>query len=76
MATLNIKNLPDDLHQELKERARREHRSVAQQVIHILSESLETPSATSILDLHGLGKTLWTGTDATTHVEQERKSWE
>jgi plasmid stability protein len=37
MATLNVKNLPNDLAEKLRERASREHRSVTQQVIHILS---------------------------------------
>jgi plasmid stability protein len=43
VATLNIKNLPDSLHQKLKERAKRERRSVAQQVIEMLSRALEEP---------------------------------
>jgi plasmid stability protein len=32
MATLNVKNLPDELYAKLRERARREHRSVAKEV--------------------------------------------
>ena len=38
MATLNIKNLPDSLYESLKLRAESQHRSVAQEVTHILSE--------------------------------------
>ncbi len=39
MATLNIKNLPDRLYRKIQARAVREYRSIAQEVIHILSVS-------------------------------------
>ena len=45
MATLNIKNLPDPLYAKLKARAKRERRSVAQEVIRLLSATLDTPPA-------------------------------
>jgi len=45
MATLNIKNFPDPLYEKLKELARQEHRSLAQQVIHILQEAVDSESA-------------------------------
>lgn len=38
MATLTIRNVPDDLHEALKERARKNRRSVNQEVIAELSE--------------------------------------
>ncbi len=76
MATLNIKNLPDALYRKLQVRAKRQRRSVAQEVTHLLSEALETPKALSILDLRGLGKEHWGGIDAAVHVERERASWE
>ncbi len=76
MATLNIKNLPDSLYRKLQTRARREHRSVAQQVTVMLAEQLESPKPLSILDLQGLGKDVWAGTDAAGHVERERESWD
>jgi plasmid stability protein len=56
MATLNLKNLPDPLYKKLKARARRRHRSMAQEVIHLLSESLEKTDTLSILELQGLEK--------------------
>ena len=37
MATLTIRNVPDDLHADLKERARRNRRSLNQEVIAELS---------------------------------------
>ncbi len=75
MATLNIKNLPDRLHRKLRDRAKREHRSVAQEVIHLLTAAVDEAPPLSILALRGLGKDLWTGIDAAEHVARERDSW-
>ena len=76
MATLNIKNLPDPLYASLKARAEAQHRSVAQEVTHILSEVLGEDQPFSILELQGLGKELWVGIDAARHVADERESWD
>ena len=76
MATLNIKNLPDRLYRKLQARAKRERRSVAQQVTQLLSEALETPKSLSILELKGLGREYWRRVDAAAHVEKERASWD
>jgi plasmid stability protein len=76
MATLKIKNLPDSLYRKLQSRARREHRSVAQEVIHLLSEAVEQPEVLSLLRLRGLGKEAWAGVEASDHVAQERDSWD
>ncbi len=76
MATLNIKNLPDALYRKLQARAKRDRRSVAQEVTHLLSEALETSKPLSILELQGLGKELWQGVDAVDHVQRERASWD
>ena len=54
MATLNIKNLPDRLYRKIQARAVREHRSIAQEVIHILSVATENATPLSILELQGL----------------------
>ena len=75
MATLNIKNLPDDLCRKLLVRAKRERRSVAQEVTRILSESLNKPR-TSLLRLRGLGASAWKDVDAGAHVARERASWD
>lgn len=40
MATLNIKGFPDGLHRKLKARAKRNRRSVAQEVTQMLSDGL------------------------------------
>ena len=56
--------------------AKRQRRSVAQEVTQILSEALEPPKALSILDLRGLGKEDWRGIDAAAHVAHERAAWD
>ncbi|MBI3939545.1 MAG: hypothetical protein HY315_01805 [Acidobacteria bacterium] len=76
MAILNIKNLPDKLYRKLQARAKRERRSVAQEVTHLLSEALEAPEPLSILELQGLGKEHWQDIGASRHVERERVSWD
>ncbi|KPK81248.1 MAG: hypothetical protein AMS25_07200 [Gemmatimonas sp. SM23_52] len=76
MATLNIKNLPDDLYRRLKQRAKRSHRSVAQEVTHILSQAVAEPEALSILELRGLGREVWESIDAARQVAEERRSWD
>ena len=76
MATLNIKNFPDSLYDRLKERAQQEHRSLTQEVIHILDQALGPEKTLSILGLQGLGKELWAGIDAAEYIRAERDSWE
>jgi plasmid stability protein len=76
MATLNIKNFPSALYQKLRERARRQHRSMAQEVTYILERVLEEEEALSILELDGLGREIWEGVDAAEHVDDERRSWD
>lgn len=76
LAVLNIKNLPDALYRKLQARAKRQHRSVAQEVTHLLTEALESPAPLSILDLKGLGKEHWRSVDAANHVASERSSWD
>jgi plasmid stability protein len=76
MATLNLKNLPDPIYKKLKARAKLRHRSMAQEVIHLLSETLDKTEVLSILELQGLGKECWRGIDPAKHVEEERRSWD
>jgi plasmid stability protein len=76
MAILNIKNFPEDLYKKLQARAKREHRSIAQEVTHLLSDVLESPKLLSILELKGLGKEHWRGVDPSKHIERERRSWD
>jgi plasmid stability protein len=76
MATLNIKNFPAGLYRRLKERARRKHRSIAQEVTHIVERALEEEVPLSILELEGLGRELWQDRDAAEHVDAERRAWD
>jgi plasmid stability protein len=76
MATLNIKNLPDALYKKLQAQAKRERRSVAQEVTRLLAKELNPPRQLSILDLKGLGKEHWQEVEATEHVAKERASWD
>lgn len=48
MATLTLKNVPDDLHRQLKARAERNHRSLNREAIRLLEQSVtsDLPSAT------------------------------
>lgn len=76
LATLNIKNVPDPLYRKLRARAKRKRRSVAQEVIHILSDVTEHSVPLSILELQGLGKDAWRGIEGTRHVNRERRGWD
>lgn len=76
MATLNVKNLPDRLYKKLQARAKRDRRSVAQEVTHLLDAALAAPTPLSILELRGLGKEHWRDIDAGVHVRHERATWD
>ena len=76
LATLNLKNFPDALYEHLRARARRERRSVAQEVIHLLAQAVEAAAARSIMELQGLGKECWQGVDPVAYVRAERDSWD
>lgn len=45
MASVLIKDIPEDLHQRLKEAAARDHRSMSKQVIAILETALSSRPA-------------------------------
>jgi Antitoxin FitA-like, ribbon-helix-helix len=78
MATLNIKDFPDELYHILGQRAKKNRRSLTSEVIYLLEWAIGTFSErkSSILRLRGLGKKHWKGVDVTQHVEIERESWE
>lgn len=76
MATLNIKNVPEKLYSRLKPRARRERRSISQEVLRILEEATKPIETVSLLELRGLGKELWKGVDPARYVDEERSSWD
>lgn len=76
MATLNIKNVPEKLYSRLKARARRERRSVSQEVLHLLDDATRPRETLSILELGGLGKEIWKGIDPAAYIDEERRSWD
>lgn len=76
LATVNVKNFPDDIYDKLRLLARREHRSISQQIVHMLVKALGQEPELSIMDLRGLGKEVWEGADAVDHVRAERDSWD
>ncbi|MGH9468482.1 MAG: FitA-like ribbon-helix-helix domain-containing protein [Terriglobales bacterium] len=77
MATLNIKQFPDRLYRRLQARAKRERRSLAQEVILILHDT-ETAERHSIFELEGVGAALWRkgGEDAAAKIRKDRDSWD
>ena len=79
MATLIIKNFPDRLYRRIKQRAGRNRRSIAQEVVHLLDEAVTTLPPVSLLSLEGLGKDVWQraleGKDAAGYIADERDSW-
>ena len=55
---------------------KRDRRTVAQEVTHLLSQPLDTSKPLSILDLQCLRKEQWQDIDAAAHVRRERASWD
>ena len=76
MSILNIKNFPDELYDKLQKRAKKDRRSISQEVIHLLEKTLDSRDQPSILELRGLGKSLWEDIDGARHVAEERESWD
>ena len=56
MATLNIKGFPDGLYRKLQARARKDRRSVAQQIVYLLQEAVEPPKPLPTLELKPYGR--------------------
>ena len=76
MAVLNIKNLPDELYEALRMRAKAERRSLSQEVVRILEREVDRPRKHKISELKGLGKVLWRKTNVERYLERERRSWD
>lgn len=76
MSTVNVKNFPDDLYEKLKRRARRDRRSISQELVYLIEIALQEESPLEISDLRGLGKDVWKEIGSEEHVRRERDSWE
>jgi plasmid stability protein len=44
MATLYVENVPDELYEALRKRAREQRKSIAAEVVSLLQENIATPS--------------------------------
>lgn len=75
MATLSIKNFPDELYQRLKARAKQEGRSVAREVTVLLQEQLLRRKRHTIADWPALLRGPFRGVDVEKFVDRERESW-
>lgn len=64
------------VHGKLRERARKEHRSLEGEAAHLLERALTDAESLSLLELEGLGAPLWEGEDAAEHVARERDAWD
>ena len=76
MAVLNVKSVPDTLYRKLQARAKRQRRSVAQEVVHILEQALTEAPPLFILDLQGLGKEVWADVKSDEYLRKERQAWD
>ncbi len=58
MLNLNIKEFPEELYHNLVNLAKKDHRSLSQEVIHLLNKVVKETKEKrpSILELEGLGK--------------------
>ena len=56
MATLNIKGFPDGLYRKLQARARKDRRSLAQEITFLLQEAVEPPKPLPQQELRPFGR--------------------
>jgi len=75
MAVLNVKKVPDKLYKALRQRAEQDHRSIAQEVVHVLTQYLRASPRHSIMELQGLGKEVWKGIRVDRYLKAERDAW-
>jgi len=76
MATLNIEDVPDDLYRRLTERAKKNGRSLDEEVRQILDTAMKQRS---LLELAGKSRELWQkelqGKDAADYIGEQRDQW-
>ncbi len=75
MATLNVKNFPDDLYRQLRKRARQRGRSLSREVTMLLSEQIHRPKKYTVQDWPKLLGGAFQGRDVEAFLEEERESW-
>ena len=75
MTSLSIKNVPEELVQRLRARAKQHHRSLQGELLSILEEAVEPRHLTvleAFREVQGLGFT--TGDDAVSMVREDRNA--
>ena len=75
MATLNVKNFPDDLYRALRRRARERGRSLSSEVTMLLREQVQAPKKYTVKDMPKLLGGVFRGTDIEAFLRKERDSW-
>ena len=74
MPSLSIKNVPEELVERLRVRAKGHHRSLQGEIMAILEEATLAPTSLTVRELgermRGLG--LRTGDDSTTWIREDR----
>ncbi len=75
MATLSIKNFPDDLYRRLKARAKRKGRSMAREVTFMLQEQMLRRKKYTIDEWPALLRGPFRGVDVEKFIDRERNSW-
>ncbi len=80
MATLQVRDIDDRVYKELKERAKSKHRSLSQEVAHIIEEYLSRPAgdfkkqSELLLELSGSWKGTETANEIIATMRKSRKS--
>ncbi len=75
MATLNVKNFPDDLYRVLRKRARERGRSLSREVTILLREQVQNPKKYTVEDLPKALRGAFRQTDVEAFLRRERESW-
>ncbi len=75
MAVLSVKGIPDRLYKALRRQAEQDHRSIAQEVIYVLSQYIQATPRHSMTELRGLGKKVWEGVRVNRYLSAERDAW-
>jgi plasmid stability protein len=75
MATLNVKNFPDDLYRALRRQARERGRSLSREVTVLLREQVQVPKKYTVEDLPKALRGAFRRVDIDAFLRKERESW-
>jgi plasmid stability protein len=80
MATLQVRDIDERIYKELKDRAKSKHRSLSQEVVHIIEEYLSQPASNYkkqselLLELSGSWEGPETANEIISTIRKSRKS--